>query len=103
MDVVGIGKTGFLASDRTHADALFDGMRTVLDDAVFHAPALAPRMLKIQVAEVDARAQQGAEGAVEMAGIQAGRKQQPGFGQSESVIGHVVRMGPTRRGDKSFR
>lgn len=59
-------------------------------------------MLEIQIAEVDARAQQGAEGAVEMAGVQAGRKQQPGFGQSESVIGHVVRMGPARRGDKSF-
>ncbi len=102
MDIVGIGEAGFLAGDCAHAHALLDGVRTVLDDAVFHAPALAPRMLEIQIAEVDARAQQGAEGAVEMAGVQAGGKQQPGFGQSESVIGHAVRMGPGRRGDKSF-
>lgn len=58
-------------------------------------------MLEVQVAEVDAGAQQGAEGAVEMAGIQAGGKQQPGFGQSQGGVGHAVRMGVARRGDKS--
>jgi hypothetical protein len=58
IEVIRIREAGLLAGDRAHAHALLDRMRAVLDDAVLHAPALAPRMLEIQVAEVDARAQQ---------------------------------------------
>ena len=63
VDVVGIGETGLLAGDRAHADALLDRMRAVLDDAVLHRPAFAADVLEIQVAEIDARTEQCAEGA----------------------------------------
>src|SRR3546814_5588986 len=63
VDVVGIGEAGFLAGNRAHAHTLFDRMRAVPDDAVLDRPGLAPRMLEIQVAEIDAGAEQRTEGA----------------------------------------
>ncbi len=93
VDVVGIGETGLLAGNRAYAHALLDGVGAVLDDAVLHAPALAPRMLEIQVAKVDAGAEQCAEGALQAGGIEAGRKQQAGFGEAEGVFGHGTQHG----------
>src|SRR3546814_5947392 len=61
VDVVGIGEAGFLAGNRAHAHTLFDRMRAVPDDAVLDRPGLAPRMLEIQVAEIDAGAEQRTE------------------------------------------
>src|SRR5690606_18604534 len=61
VDVVRVREAGLLAGDRPHANALLDRMRAVLDDAVLHRPALAPGMLEVQVAEIDAGAEQRAE------------------------------------------
>jgi hypothetical protein len=55
-NLIGIGEAGLLAAHRAHAHALLDRMRTVLDDAVFHRPALMARMLEIQIGEINARA-----------------------------------------------
>src|SRR3546814_19770099 len=63
VDVVGIGGAGFLAGNRAHAHTLFDRMRAVPDDAVLDRPGLAPRMLEIQVAAIDAGAEPRTEGA----------------------------------------
>jgi hypothetical protein len=92
IDLIRIGEAGLLAGDRAHAHALLDRMRTVLDDAVLHAPALVARMLEIQVAEVDARAQQAGERALQRVGIQAGGSQQAGFGDGECVHGACFGM-----------
>ena len=69
VDLVGIGEAGLLAADRAHADALFDRVRAVPDNAVLDRPAFASRVLAIQVAEIDARSEQGAEGAFLATGI----------------------------------
>src|SRR5690606_36008228 len=74
--------------NRAHADALLDRMRAVLDDAVLHAPALAAGMLEIQVAEVDARPEQGAEGALQRVGVEPGGRQQARFGDGK--MGHGI-------------
>ncbi len=81
IDLVGVREPGLLTADRAHAHALFDRMRAFLDDAVFHRPALATRVLEIEVAEIDARAEQRAEGAFEATGVEAGRQQEAGFGE----------------------
>ena len=83
IDVVGIGEAGLLAGDGAHADALIDGMRAILDDAVLHRPALAPRMLEVEITEIDARTQQRAEGAMQALLVESGGKQQAGFGKGE--------------------
>ena len=69
VDVVGVGKARLLTGDGAHADTLFDRVRAVLDDAIFHAPAFTARMLEIQVAEIDARTEQRAEGAIQPIGV----------------------------------
>src|SRR3546814_10718103 len=76
LDVVGIGEAGFLAGNRAHAHALFDRMRAVPDDAVLDRPGLAPRMLEVQVAEIDAGAEQRTEGAFQPGRIEACGRQQ---------------------------
>src|SRR3546814_6126173 len=83
LDVVGIGEAGFLAGNRAHAHALFDRMRAVPDDAVLDRPGLAPRMLEVQVAEIDAGAEQRTEGAFQPGRIEACGRQQAGLGRSE--------------------
>ena len=88
IDVIGIGEAGLLAGDRAHADALVDGVRAVLDDAVLHRPALAPRMLEVEIAEIDAGPKQGAEGAMQALLVESGGKQEAGFGEGERGIRH---------------
>ena len=76
VDVVGIGEAGLLAADRAHAHALLDRVRAVAHDAVLHRPALAPRVLEVDVAEVDAGPQQGAERALQPGTVQPRGHQQ---------------------------
>ena len=89
-NVVGIGKTGLFPGNRAYAHALLDGVGAVLDDAVLHAPALAPGMLEIQVAKVDTRSEQLAKGRVQAIQIQAGRYQQTVLRQAEHVVCHLT-------------
>ncbi|KAG0778685.1 hypothetical protein G6F22_011089 [Rhizopus arrhizus] len=93
MDVIGIGKAGLLAGNRPHAHALLDGMGTVLDDAVLHAPALAAGVLEVEVAKVDTGAEQLAEGALQASGIQATGAQQAVLGKRQGDISHGSRSG----------
>src|SRR5690606_273650 len=99
VDVVRVGEAGLLAADRAHAHALLDRVRAVLDDPVLHAPALAPRMLEIDVAEVDAGPEQGAEHAIETGRVEPGRLQQARLGQGEGGWGgiHAASLGPGAR------
>jgi hypothetical protein len=60
-------------------------MRALLDDAVLDRPALAARVLELQVAEVDAGAEQRAKGADEPAGVQACGEQQARFGEAQGL------------------
>ena len=53
LHFVGIRKTGFLAADRAHADALLDAVRSILDDAIFQRPRLFARQLEIKIGVVD--------------------------------------------------
>ncbi len=101
MDVIGIGEAGLLAGDGAHAHALLDRMGAVLDDAVFHAPAFAPGMLEIQVAEVHAGAEQLAEGALQASGVQATGAQQAVLGKRQCVISHGLDVGVWRRPGKA--
>ncbi len=93
MDVVGVGESGLLAGHRPYAHALLDGMGTVLDDAVFHAPALAAGVLEIEVAEVHTGAEQLAEGALQAIGIQPAGAQQAILGKRQGDISHGSRSG----------
>ena len=68
-------------------------MGAVLDDAVFHAPALAPGVLEVQVAEVHAGAEQLAEGALQASGIQAAGAQQAVVGKGQGSISHGLDLG----------
>ena len=47
-DVVRVGKTGPLACQSAHTDALVDAVRAFLDDAVLQRPRLFPRPLEIK-------------------------------------------------------
>ena len=87
LDFVGIREAGLFAGDRAHADALVDRMHAVLDDAIFHRPAFAARMLEIQIAEVDAGPEQQSERAFETGMVQPGRCEQARFGQLQH-LGH---------------
>ncbi|MNM27724.1 hypothetical protein D3C81_382210 [compost metagenome] len=68
-------------------------MGAVLDDAVFHAPAFAPGVLEIQVAEVHTGAEQLAEGALQASGIQATGAQQAILGKRQGVVSHGLDLG----------
>jgi hypothetical protein len=46
-------------------------------------------MLEIQIAEIDARAQQGTEGTMLTLLIEAGGEEEAGFGERERGIGHM--------------
>ncbi|MNV56389.1 hypothetical protein D3C71_1486690 [compost metagenome] len=48
-----VGKGGFLAAHGTHAHALADREAAGLDDALFQAPALAARVLEVQIGVID--------------------------------------------------
>src|SRR5690606_28643600 len=88
VDVVRVREAGLLAGDRAHANALLDRMRAVLDDAVLHRPALAPGMLEVQVAEIDAGAEQRTERAFQAAGVEARGQQEAGLGDLQR-LGHA--------------
>ena len=62
-DLVRIREAGLLARQRTHADALLDAVRAVLDDAVFERPGLFAAQLEIQIGVVDAVTHDAAEHA----------------------------------------
>ena len=53
-NIVGIGKSGFLAADRTHAHALVDAERAGFDNTFFQAPALGAGVLEVEVGLVHA-------------------------------------------------
>ena len=55
-------------------------MRAVLDDAVLHRPALAPRVLEVEIAEVDSGADQRAQRTVECGDVEAGGHEETEFG-----------------------
>ena len=75
-------------------------MGTVLDDAVFHAPALAAGVLEIKVAEVDTGAEQLAEGALQASGIQAAGAKQAVLGKRQGDISHGFDLGVRGRSGK---
>ena len=50
-------------------------------------------MLEVQVAEVDARTEQRAEGVVQPGWIQATGDEQAGLGESQRGFGHLQDMG----------
>ena len=75
-------------------------MGAVLDDAVFHAPALAAGVLEIKVAEVDTRAEQLPEGALQAGGIQAAGAQQAVLGKRQGDISHGFDLGVWGRSGK---
>lgn len=58
IELVGIGEAGFSPRSRAR-HALLDRVRAILDDAVLHAPVLAPRMLEVQVNRNRCRARAG--------------------------------------------
>src|SRR5690606_11551635 len=97
IDLVGVGEAGLLATDRTDAHALLDGVGTIAHDAVLHRPALPSRMLEIQVAEVDAGTEQAAKGAFQAGGIEPGGLQETGLGKLQREGHQVVLQGNTRR------
>ena len=93
MDVIGVGEAGLLAGNRAHTHALLDGMGTVLDDAILHAPALAAGVLEVKVTKVHTGAEQLPEGALKASGIQATRAQQAVLGKCQGDISHGPRSG----------
>ena len=68
-------------------------MRAVLDDAVFHAPALAAGVLEVKVTKVHTGAEQLPEGVLQASGIQATRAQQAVLGKRQGDISHGSRSG----------
>ncbi len=48
-NLIRIGKTGFLAADSAHTNALIDVVRTVFNDTVFNHPRFVVTGLKIEV------------------------------------------------------
>ena len=66
-----------------YTKGILDRMRAVLDDAVLDRPAFAPAVLEIQVAEIHARPEQAAEGAIELAQRQPGGREQAALREFE--------------------
>ncbi len=90
-DFVGIREAGFFAAHRTYADALFDGVAAVLDDAIFERPRFAARVLEIQIRRVDGRTHQPGKNAIQVAiGQPAGLQQLP-LGEGKYVHGWEYR------------
>src|SRR5690606_6183097 len=69
--------------DGAHADALVDGIAAGLDDAFLEAPALAARILEVEVGMVDTVLEDLGERALQVRFVEAGGLEQggPGHGQ----------------------
>ncbi len=74
-------------------------MGAILDDAVFHAPALAAGMLEVKITEVHTGAKQLAEGALQASGIQAAGAQAV-LGKRQGDVSHGSRSGDAGRSGK---
>src|SRR3546814_19783576 len=85
-DFIGIGKTGLFAADRAYADTLLDGVTALLDDTVLHRPALAPRMLKVQIAKIHARTEQQRKRTLQIRHGTAPRREQDRLGRGDAMI-----------------
>ncbi len=81
--LVGVRKAGFLAADGAHADALFDAVRAILDDAVFQRPGFLARQLKIQIGVIHAAAHDGVEHLAQAPLIETRRRQDHLLGHRE--------------------
>ncbi len=90
-NVVRIGVGLLVAAYRAHAHAAVDAERPGLDDALFQAPALEPRMLEIQIGKRNVMAVDVGEHAVPRAGVPrrltASRKREERRGQSRGSPG----------------
>ncbi len=78
---VGVRKAGFLAADGAHADALFDAVRALLDDAILERPGLLARQRKVQIRVIHAAAHDGVEHLAQAPLIETGRRE-------DRLLGH---------------
>ena len=85
-EFVGIGKTGLLAADRTHTDALVETEAALANNAVLDGPAFLPADLEIQVGIVHAAAHHRTQGRVQLALVQADRLQCAGQDCLDSIL-----------------
>ena len=87
-DVVGVGKSGFVAGNGAHAHALVDAEAARFNNALFQAPAFAAGVLEIQVGVVHLVAQHAAQGGVDHAFVHTVGCQQQLLGNG--YLAHVL-------------
>ncbi len=84
-DLVRVREPGALARHRAHADALLDAVAALLDDTVLQHPVLLARELEVEVARIHGGAEQRAEGPLEPALVESGRRENPLARQGQCV------------------
>ena len=84
-DVIGIGKSGFLARYGTHTHTLVDAETAGLDNAFLQAPALAASALEIQVGIINLAHVHECQRLAQIGASQARRAQQQRFSQRQAL------------------
>ena len=82
-----VGEGGLLAGHGAHAHALVDAEAAALDDAFLQAPALAARVLEVEVGVVDAVRGDGLQRGAQRALRSGRRAEQQRFGQGQAFEG----------------
>src|SRR5467141_2194877 len=86
-DLVGVGERCLLPRNRAHAHALVDAEAPGLDDSFLEAPALAARVLEIEVGVVEPVRKQRTENAGELSGLEVVRSEQEGLRGGKKLLG----------------
>src|SRR6266853_1580401 len=88
-DLVGVSERCLLPRDRAHAHDLVDAEAPGLDDSFLEAPALAARVLEIEVGVIEPVRKQRPENARELAGFEVVRGEQEGLRGGKKLLGGV--------------
>src|SRR3989442_3639656 len=91
-DLVGVGERGLLPRDRAHPHALVDAEAPGLDDSLLEAPALAARILEVEIGVVEPAGKQRPEHTGKLRRLEIVRREQERLRGGKELLGSVHEM-----------